>query len=106
MEDRPDISSLRRGYAYEHRRRHVFVPCRPAAGAHSGFGRPSIELDGFIKPDLRMQAGSSDPLESSVVQALWRQVADQVLGDGLALATRLDLPVGALDAEGHGLKSV
>ena len=70
---------------------YSFVPCRPAAGSRSGFPRPAIELDGFIKPDLRMQAGSSEPQELSVVPALWRQVAGQVLEAGLALATRLDL---------------
>jgi hypothetical protein len=75
---------------------YSFVPCQPAAGAGSGFPRPSIELEGLIKPDLRMQARSSEPLEPSVVRTLWRRVVEQTLSDGLALATRLDLPV-----EGH-----
>ncbi|HEY8644880.1 MAG TPA: hypothetical protein VIL77_03275 [Gaiellaceae bacterium] len=70
---------------------YSFVPCQPAAGAR-GFPRPAIEIEGLIKPDLRMQTGSSEPLELSALQTLWRNTAGQVLDDGLALATRLDLP--------------
>ena len=73
-----------------------FAPCVPADGPRSGFVRPAIELDPFIKPGLAMGARTSDPLEPAQIAQQWRRVADQVLdqklGKKLALATHLDLP--------------
>lgn len=68
-----------------------FVPCRPIMGSHSGFARPAIRLDGFIAPNIRQQARSSDPLAVSEIAQLWRHVVNQVAEHELALATRLDL---------------
>ena len=70
---------------------YSFVPCQPAGGT-SGFARPTIELDGFVQPNLRMEARSSEPLNLEQVAGLWREVVGQVVNHGLALATRLELP--------------
>jgi hypothetical protein len=69
---------------------YSFVPCLPSAGR--GFARPELHIDGFIDPDLRMQARSSKPLDPESVAELWNEVVDQVTGQGLALATQLELP--------------
>jgi hypothetical protein len=71
---------------------YSFVPCRPANGSKSGFARPTIHLDKLTDPNTRRQAHSTDPLELDATASAWRQVVRQVLDNGLALATRLDLP--------------
>jgi len=71
---------------------YSFVPCLPAAGKQSGFARPELRLDGLIDPGLRMQARSSKPFDAEKVAELWDEVVAQVTGQGLALATRLELP--------------
>ena len=68
-----------------------FVPCQPLDGDRSGFARPAIELDGLTDPNLRMQARVLEPGQASMT-SVWRSVVDQVLDQGLALATRLHLP--------------
>lgn len=70
---------------------YSFVPCRPVSGSRSGFPRPPIQLDGFIEPNLRQQARSSEPLDVADMVGLWRSVVSQVLDHDLALATRLEL---------------
>lgn len=67
-----------------------FVPCRPAAGSRSGFARPSVELEGLINPNARMQARMLDA-DPERIPELWQVVVESVRSEGLALATRLQL---------------
>jgi hypothetical protein len=67
-----------------------FVPSRPAAGIKSGFIRPAIQLNGSINPNTRMQARPLD-VPSDQIPELWQTVVETVLGEGLTLATRLQL---------------
>ena len=71
---------------------YSFVPCKPYAGAGSGFARPAVDLPELIKPRLTQQAGSSEPKPIVELFALWQKVVDQVLQQGLALGTRFELP--------------
>ena len=66
-----------------------YVPCRPANGRQSGFARPTIDIQPYINPNLRMAARSSAPLQPSEVASVWNAVTRRVTTDGLALATRI-----------------
>lgn len=71
---------------------YSFAPCLPAAGRRGGFARPELQIEGLIDPDLRMQARSSKPLDAETIREFWNEVVHQVTRQGLALATRLELP--------------
>ena len=68
-----------------------FVPCRPGRDRGVGFERPALELDGVINPNLRMQARALE-LDGSAIRAGWLAAVEAARADGLALATRLELP--------------
>jgi hypothetical protein len=67
-----------------------FVPCRPRISAEVGFARPSLEIEGVINPNLRMQATTLDVSERWI-RAAWDAAVDTVQSAGLALATQLTL---------------
>jgi hypothetical protein len=69
-----------------------FVPCAPADNAVPGFVRPAIDLGDFITPTLKMGAKYARDLSVDQIQVIWERVARQVLGQGLFLGTRFDVP--------------
>jgi hypothetical protein len=68
-----------------------FVPCSPGSGADVGFARPTLEIDGVINPNLRMQAKTL-ALGDWAIRAAWTSAVDAVQTEGLALATHVTFP--------------
>ena len=69
-----------------------FVPALPASAGGNGFARPSIRLDGVIKPSLPMGAKRTRDLAAERVRELWEEVVAQVGSTNCVLGTHFDLP--------------
>jgi len=69
-----------------------FFPCQPSQPGGSGFARPEIVLPGRITPTLNQGTKITSDVRLDEMHRLWRQVADQVIAEGLALGTYAQLP--------------
>lgn len=69
-----------------------FVPALPASFGGNGFARPSVRLDGVIKPSLPMGAKRTRDLTMERVRELWEEVVARVRSADLVLGTHFDLP--------------
>lgn len=70
-----------------------FAPCHPHKDAGHRFARPIIELPGELNPrSRRAVAGAGRQRAVTDVASIWRQVVEQVMAQGAALAWRLELP--------------
>ena len=75
-----------------------FFPCVPAE-IETPFPRPRIELPpAYFTPGLAQGVKGSSlhaaPLDKSTLMALWRSIAEQVLGQGLFLGVAATCPTG------------
>jgi hypothetical protein len=69
-----------------------FVPALPQERSRR-FARPVIELPGYINPEnLRSTWGANRPLHRNEIIALWWAVKEQVVAQGLCLATAVETP--------------
>jgi hypothetical protein len=85
------LNSRRAGFRVRREARRLRLSARSSSASRFCLARPSIEIEGLINPNLRMQAWASEPMNVEAVTELWRNVVCQVLDQGLALATRLEL---------------
>jgi len=69
-----------------------FVPCLPVDDAIRGFARPDVGAIKGLNPNNWRAAAFNDEIGASEFPGLWRHLAERVLGDGLSLATRLNIP--------------
>ena len=70
-----------------------FFPCLPAKeGAAQGFARPVLRRAGIITDNLTQGQRLNPQPDVAAVQALWKDVARQVLDQGLLLGVHADLP--------------
>lgn len=70
-----------------------FFPCLPATdGAAHGFARPVLRRAGIITDNLTQGQRLNPQPDAAAVQALWTEVARQVLDQGLLLGVHADLP--------------
>ena len=67
-----------------------FFPCPSLVGGQ-GFARPSITLPGFVTPSQTQKYKKTVVGDAKAVEA-WRHVVAQVLGAGLGLGVRADMP--------------
>lgn len=86
--------SLYKGAAYtnRHTQPFSFVPCRPlSAKDDHRFSRPVISLPGIVNPRSR-QSYRSTALNDTEIAAVFNEVRQQVLGQGLSLAVQINEP--------------
>ncbi|MEI6633045.1 MAG: hypothetical protein WCP22_04405 [Chlamydiota bacterium] len=70
-----------------------YFPCRPwKEGDARGFARPVITLPGVIDNSLKGWQRMNPQESAGAVVTLWREVARQVLAQGLSLGVRTDIP--------------
>ena len=70
-----------------------FFPCLPAkAGAARGFARPVLRRAEIITDNLTQGQRLNPQPDVAAVRALWKDVARQVLDQGLRLGVHADLP--------------
>ena len=70
-----------------------FFPCLPAkAGEAQGFARPVLRRAGIITDNLTQGQRLNPQPDVASVRALWKDVARQVLDQGLRLGVHADLP--------------
>ncbi len=70
-----------------------FFPCLPfGKGEAKGFTRPVIRRAGIITDNLTQGQRMNPTPDMSMVRALWKDVARQVLEQGLCLGNHADLP--------------
>lgn len=70
-----------------------FFPCLPAqAGEDRGFARPVLRRAGIITDNLTQGQRMNPQPDVASVQALWADVAHQVLNQGLQLGVQAELP--------------
>lgn len=70
-----------------------FFPCLPAkAGEAHGFARPVLRRAGIITDNLTQGQRLNPQPDVASVRALWKDVARQVLDQGLRLGVHADLP--------------
>ncbi len=70
-----------------------FVPCLHASDGQQGFPRPAIRLSGLVNPELKMGSKRTVLGTAARTHELWSEVVAQVRDQGLALGTRLELPL-------------
>ena len=72
---------------------YSFFPARPTGPAGSDFGRPVVDLPGFINPaNWRAPKGAERDLPPGVLRSLWEKLVAQVRDEGLVLGTFAELP--------------
>ncbi len=70
-----------------------FFPCRPARdGAEKGFARPVLRRPGIITDSLTQGQRLNPTADPALVRALWKDIARQVLDQGLCLGVQAKLP--------------
>jgi hypothetical protein len=70
-----------------------FFPCRPAAdGQAQGFARPTLRRAGIVTDNLTQGQRLNPQPDVAAVRALWKDVARQVLDQGLHLGVHAELP--------------
>ena len=70
-----------------------FFPCLTAqVGAEKGFARPALRRSGIVTDNLTQGQRMNPQPDLASVQALWKDVARQVLDQGLRLGVRAELP--------------
>ena len=70
-----------------------FFPCLPAdQGGERGFARPAVHRAGIITGNLTQGQRLNPQPDAAAVQALWTDVASQILAQGLHLGVHADLP--------------
>ena len=70
---------------------YSFVPCKPIGLGEPGFARPRIRHP-LLSSTQTQRYGFPVHGNDEAIVAVWREVRDQVLGQDLALATRLEFP--------------
>ena len=72
---------------------YSFFPCRPyRQEAETGFARPILRRPGIITDNLTQGQRLNPVPSASAAREIWEDVARQVLGQGLLLGVRADLP--------------
>lgn len=70
-----------------------YFPCRPADQSEPrGFARPAVRYPGIITDNLTQGQRMNPQQDLAAVQALWREMTDQVLAQGLQLGIQAELP--------------
>ena len=70
-----------------------FFPCLPAdQGGKRGFARPVVRRAGIITDNLTQGQRLNPQPDLPAMKALWTEVADQVLAQGLLLGVQAELP--------------
>ena len=70
-----------------------FFPCLPAAdGQAQGFARPTLRRAGIVTDNLTQGQRLNPQPDVAAVRALWKDVARQVLDQGLHLGVHAELP--------------
>ena len=70
-----------------------FFPCLPARqGRERGFARPAVRRPGIVTDNLTQGQRMNPQPDLAAVQALWKDVARQILDQGLQLGVHADLP--------------
>ncbi len=71
---------------------YSFFPCQECKPGSRGFARPRIRLPGIVNPRAKQAGPLNRGLEPARFPGLWREVREQVLGQGCALGVEAEFP--------------
>ncbi len=69
-----------------------YFPCQPWKGEGAGFARPVLKKEGIIDDTLSGWQRMNPQESLADVEALWNEITQQVLAQGLALCVAAELP--------------